>query len=136
MSLAPIQAALDARLQALTGIDIAWQGTAYQPATGRPFLMVRMSGRNRRPMGAGPIAAHIWEGFYQINVMWPAGEGTQPALVQADALVAHFPRALTLTTTAGSRVVIENTTVQPDYDAGDWVSVPVLINWFCNVGDT
>jgi hypothetical protein len=135
MSIAAIEAVLHDRLALLTGIDIAWPDQPYVPTVGRPYLAPTLVARQRRSMGAGPSAAHQWIGTYQVSVYWPAGEGPGAYNAQIDALIAHFPRALTLPTSAGRPVIIEEATPQPKYDAGDWVNAPVVMQWFLNIGD-
>ncbi len=130
--LSTISAALDAYLQSeLTGntLDIAWEGVAYDPQTGRPYLRVSLSGYNRTPQGPGSNTIFLEMGVYSVTVVWPVGEGKAPLLAEADKIRAMFPRNLSLTLSGQAPLVVQATSLGPAFNSGDWLNVPVTVRW-------
>ena len=54
-----------------------------------------------------------------------------PAAQLADALVQHFQRGTSVVLGTGPHLIFENVSAQPAVTAGDWLSVPVVVSWFC-----
>lgn len=128
MSYQLISDAFDARLGAVTQLDVQYEGVAYTPVTGRPYLAARLLAYSRTNAGFGPDSVMTETGSYQISVNWPTGEGRPPAAAVADLLVAAFPRALSLQ--AGTQVIsILYTSAAPTILSGDWMTIPVVISW-------
>ena len=127
--LVQIQTALDDRLNTLPG-DKAWEGVIYYPTIGKPYVSTKIAARQRQVMGIGPNVPQIWYGTYQLVVCHPAMEGVAAAYATADSLLALFPRGLSLTAGA-SAVIVESASVGPTYTMGDWINVPVTVQWFC-----
>ncbi len=127
-----IEAALNGRLAslgtALTG-EIAWEGRGYSPRISVAYTATKTLAR-RVAQGTGPQVTHLWQGNYMLTVNQPNADGKAPLLRRALGLANGFPRRLVLVAGAG-RVVIESYDIQPAYVAGDWVSAPVSIPFFC-----
>jgi hypothetical protein len=134
MSAWGIQEALDdwlsAYQEANPQFELALENTAFTPTKGIMFLASVTSGRNRRPLGVGPNAVTEYSGFYQININGPVDEGVQPLVGAGDALATYFGRGTVLVSSDLTRVVIEISSVQSAIINGDWVTVPVTVQWF------
>jgi len=126
--LAEIQTALDGRLATFGG-EIAWEGVPYFPKVGTPYVASQVAGRGAIQAGVGPNSPRFWTGFYRLLVAYPTGEGLGPAYVMADALMALFPRGLTLTV-GSSTMQVERSFTESAYSAADWINVPVTVQWF------
>ena len=128
MSYQNISDAFDARIGGVTQIDLQYEGVAYTPVTGRPYLSARLLAYTRTNAGFGPDCVMSETGSYQISVNWPSGEGRPAAGAVADQIVAAFPRALALQ--AGAQVVsILYTSAAPSIQSGDWLTIPVVVSW-------
>jgi hypothetical protein len=127
--LADIQKALDGRLALFPG-EKAWEGVPYTPKIGTPYIYSSVSGRVGETIGIGPGVPRFWRGAYQLMVAHPTGEGMVPAYETATSLLDHFPRGLTLVNGEAS-VIIERGHIPQSYRAGDWINVPVIIEWYC-----
>ena len=127
-----IETALNARLAslgtAITG-DIAWEGRGYSPKVAVAYTATKTLAR-RQALGMGPRVSHLWSGNYMLTVTHPTSDGKAPVLRRALAMLNGFPRATVLINGA-ARVVIESGDMQPAFSAGDWISIPVAIPFFC-----
>lgn len=130
-ALLAIQRAFDTRVQALTSEpEVAWEGIAYEVQAGRPYLTTQMAARSRRPMALNAASPFEWRGIFTLVVKHPAAEGLRVAYARAQAVAAHFPRALTLSDGAFRIVVIE-TGLPPAYTTPGWISQPIQVSWYC-----
>lgn len=124
--------ALSLRLQAFTrGGQVVLEGEPYTPIQDRGYISGRMAGYSREPTGFGENCVYRESGFYQVMIHRPVREGPLPAAQLADALVSHFPRGSGVDLGTGRWLKYENVSAQPAIIAGDWLSVPVVIGWFC-----
>lgn len=122
--------AFNARLQTFPGLpDVAWEGEAYEPLAGRPYLSPRLSSYVGTGVGAGTGGTEQHDGTYTITVRRPADEGRAPAGQMAAALKAYFARDKALFTAAGLPVVLMQSTEQPATYYGNWVSIPVVVTF-------
>jgi hypothetical protein len=130
--LSTISAALDSFLQtALSSnpLDIAWEGDAYAPQTGRPYLQIELSAYTRVPGGSGQQVVFIERGTYTISVVWPTGSGKGAALAEGDKIKALFPRALSLALAGQAPLVVQDASLAPAVSDGSWLRVPVSVSW-------
>jgi len=71
-----IQAAFDNRLNTLTGgYDIAWSNIAYEPDAGTTYLRPSFLPTDTVQVGLGSSGLDDTRGVYQIDVVYPAGNG-------------------------------------------------------------
>ncbi|WP_029313213.1 phage tail terminator-like protein [Acidiphilium angustum] len=130
MSYDAVNSALDAYLQNFLNVmDVAWEGTAYTPQAGRPYLSPRLAAYTRTPAGLGEGTLMVETGSYAINVNWPVGQGKAPPSLTASALVAYFNRHVTLTLSTGRTLTIEGSSAMPASEANGWLTVPVMVRW-------
>lgn len=131
LALAAIQRAFDARVQTLASEpEVAWEGIAYEVQGGRRYITTQMAARSRRPMALNAATPHEWRGVFTLVVKHPASEGLRPAYARAEAVAAHFPRALTLSDGV-FRITIQEVGIPPSYSTPGWISQPVQISWQC-----
>lgn len=127
-----ISAALDAYFESqLTGnaLAVAWEDVAFTPQTGTPYLEPTLSAYSRMPAGPGPNTTFLERGTYTVAVVWPAGSGKGAALAEADKVKTWFPRGLSLTLANQAPLIVQYATLGPSVDSGDWIKVPVTVNW-------
>lgn len=130
---AAVAAALLSRCEALEvgspALPIAYPDVAFDPAVDAPdgrYLTVDLF--NNAPFWEGLTSGRIDQGLMQVTVVWPKGEGLA-ARRAAAAVIAHFPKNLTL---PGSGVLVkinrETWQASPILD-DDSTSIPVTISW-------
>lgn len=132
MSYAAVQAALDGIVTAfVAGGDVNTEGTQYQPTAGSPYLSARITAYQRTPLGLGTSTPFEERGFYQVSVNRPATEGIGQAAAVADVVVGLFPRGSSIALPTGNVLTIEYASARQAIPAGDWLTVPVVVSWFC-----
>lgn len=133
MSQTKIRAALEGALATITPkIDAAYQNIAYAPMTGREYQAAYLlpAAPNNSTMGDG---SRQERGIFQVNLMYPPGQGSAAAGARAELIQALFRRGASFTK-SGITVQIEKTPEICDGrdDVDRWM-VPVKIRYFCNL---
>lgn len=133
MSQTKIRAALETALASIVPpISTAYQNFGFTPVTGQPYQDVYLlpAEPNNWAMGDG---SRQERGIFQINLQYPAGEGSAAAGARAELIRSLFRRGASFTKD-GITVQIERTPEIGDgrADNGRWM-VPVRIRWFCNL---
>ena len=133
MSQPTIRAALEAALASLApAIDTAWQNVPYTPVTGRPYQAAYLlpAEPDNHSMGDG---SRQERGIFQVNLMFPPGQGTATAGARAEMIATLFRRGASFTRD-GITVQIERTPEISNGRAADdrWM-VPVKIRYFSNL---
>jgi hypothetical protein len=134
MSIVSIRAALETALAAIsTNIQIAWEnGPTYTPAPEiaylRPYLLPA------RPaditMGKGYRREY---GLYQVNVYYPAQQGSADAAARAELIKTSFPRGATFSN-GGIVVNIGGTPeIMGGTPNGEHYMIPVRIPYWANI---
>ncbi|WP_219117067.1 phage tail terminator-like protein [Janthinobacterium sp. UMAB-56] len=133
MSQLKIRAALEAALASIKpDIDTAWQNAPYKPVTGREYQAAYLlpAAPNNHSMGDG---SRQERGIFQINLMYPSGQGSATAAARAEMIAALFRRGASFTK-GDVTVQIERTPEIADgREDGDRWMVPVKIRYFCNL---
>ena len=133
MTLLTIQAALDAKLESLSGFgDIVTEGMPYTPQRNRPYIYARIASYSESPMGLGPDTPLQIDGTYQMTINRPATEGRAAARQIATILCAVFARRVAIITQDGVSVSLMSASEMPAIDNGDWQSVPVVVRLFAS----
>lgn len=101
---AAVRAAIDTQVQTLTGYGFSFEGVPYTPVVGTPYVAVQIVGLAEMAVAAGEKAAERWDGFLQVTVYRPQGEGTVPIATARDAVRELFKRGTSLTATDGTVV--------------------------------
>jgi hypothetical protein len=113
-------------------VQIAWPEKTFVPTKGQPYLRPEMSARVRTPMGVGADSVRQWTGTYQISVMVPRDTGTRLQNELASAVLMAYRRGLSVVTPQGIWLYITESTVPPAVPFGDWINLPVQIQWFAH----
>jgi len=135
MTEADVWAAFDAAFLDLAGIGNKY--TADQivdPGQQAPYSRATMPALSRTPLGFGADAVIQFSGTYQVLVSCPQGSGRNVCMRMGDVVSAAFPRGRAITFTAldtgtNHTVSVMISHAQPPMTNGDWISVPVLIEW-------
>lgn len=104
----------------------AWEGKAYQPVKGTPYISesVRAISSQVRALGLGGTIAHTVTANFTLH--YPAGKGTNDIEGMAGNVMALFRPGTTLSYDGDSAVVqqAERTAVSQE---PDWINVTVII---------
>ncbi len=118
MNAAAIADALLARCATLAvgspPLPVSYPDVPFSPPADGKYLEV--SDFTNRPAWEGVTTGRVDQGLLQITVVWPKDEGVIKPKAIADAVAAHFPKGLRLTSGA-ARVKVS---------AGPWAASPLL----------
>lgn len=121
-----IQAALDTRLSSLSGgYDVAWPNTNYEPAGNGTFLSPNFIPEETLQVGLGANGKDETNGIYQIDVVYPAGQGRSTI---PDSIADHFKRG-TVMTYNGVSVRVRSVSIEQAITEGAYHFVPVSVNF-------
>ena len=129
MSDSRINAALSARLASFMssapGFPKQYENTAFMPTSGSAYVSESLipSSAGLEGISAGSFSEHV--GIYQVSVFAPKDATKGPRAI-ADAICAHFPKALQLVKD-GITVSIVRSVQAPAFVSGDRWIVPVSI---------
>lgn len=130
-----LRAALRERLLAMTGLpDVAWEGKAYAPVVGKPYIsesMRAVSSLVAAP-GRGGYRAHTVT--FNLMLHYPANKGTVPIETMAGLLLQHFSPGSTVSYQSVS-VVIQNSEKRALLQEPDWIACPVIITMTGHTAD-
>jgi hypothetical protein len=98
------------------------------PEGGQPYARFWFMPSTSAPETTGPVGFDLAEGFVQIDLMYPPGEGAGNALEMADAVAAHFQAGVRLEYDEQD-VIIRGCSVAPPMNDEGWLMLPVTINW-------
>lgn len=129
MSTSEICAALETHLDAMTpALPTAWENASFEPEPGiayqRAFVLLA------RPNDYSIADGFQEIGLFQVNLCWPQGGGRGEVLARANAIRAHFAKAMTLPVGGPPAVKIMRTAeIGSGYLDGDRFVIPVTIRW-------
>lgn len=104
-----------------TSLPIAWPGVNFTPPSSGMWLEVRFFPNEPNNISLSGKQQYI--GFMQVSVFVRPGSGIASAISEAEAVQAHFPKALTLS----SVTVRQKPYISPPIDEGDRIQIPVTI---------
>lgn len=129
--------AFEAKLSALVlspALEIEWPNVGFKPPLderGDPAPYLRASHLPGEPnqitLGSTGQNRHV--GVFQVDVMWPEGEGIVAPGRIADAIVAHFKRGTDMTSGAALVRVIKPPSRAPAISVPPRVQIPVSIRY-------
>jgi len=123
---ANVRAAVRQRLVGLAGLpaERAWEGLAFEPTRGTPFLAeaMRPIGSEVRGMGASGALAHTIAA--SLSLVYPSGQGTLAIEQAASALMDGFRPGVTVVYGGQSAIVtkVERSPLRPE---PDWIQTTV-----------
>ncbi|CAB4180571.1 Protein of unknown function DUF4128 [uncultured Caudovirales phage] len=105
----------------------AWEGFAYAPVRGQPYLSESMRAITSqvRALGDGGTIAHVLAGIAVLY--YPAGRGTLALERMAGAIMKHLKPGTSLTYGTSTSVVTEASR-SPLLQEPDWISCPVIVS--------
>jgi hypothetical protein len=134
MSIIAIRAALETALDALSpALDTAWENLAFEPTADVPYQ--RASLLFALPDDQEISGRHLEQGFLQVDLCYPPGEGSGAAAARAALLKSTFRKGVCLTA-SGVTVLVAQTPQILTYaiDAERYV-LPVRISFRAQVPD-
>ena len=122
-----IQAALDNRLNTFAGgYDIAWPNINYEPAGNATFLTPNFIPEETQQVGLGTNGKDETNGIYQIDVVYPAGQGRSSV---PDSVADHFKRGTVMSYNDVS-VRVRSVSIAQAITEGAYHFVPISVNFY------
>ncbi len=122
-----ISNALDSRLSLLVGIpDVAWPNVEYSPSESVGYLRVTNLPNTTVTSDQGFVERH--GGIYQVDVVYPTGNGRSAAETLADSVADHFSSSRSLSS-GGDTITIRAVSRGTGQQDGAWYLVPVFIEY-------
>lgn len=124
---ANVRAAFRQKLLTQSGLPAqAWEGKAYQPVKGTPYVSesVRAISSEVRALGLGGTIAHTVT--CNLTFHYPAGRGTKDAETMVGNVMALFRPGTTLVY-GGNSAIVQQTERTAISQEPDWLSVTVII---------
>lgn len=123
-----IHTALDTRLNTLTGgTPIAWENTAYVPIRGTAYLRPTLLMSPSSLMDLDTLQMN--QGFYQVDLFYPLGDGAGVLLSKADDIYDHFKGALKLTSGSVNVYIKEISRTAPAEIDNAWYMASIEVHW-------
>lgn len=114
-------------------VDIAYKGVPFTPTSGKPYLYGWHDPNTVVNYGVANDGPTQMLGHLQVDVCVPSGRGDIAPSDLAGAVVAHFPKGLTLWDGELSVKVYERPSVEGSDDDGVWTRYPVTIKYTASV---
>ncbi len=111
--------------------QIAWPNVPFTPVIGSPYLAVNDFPTDTITRTVANDGTAIYEGFLQVSVFWPVGQGLIGVKELAGHVAAYFKRGTAIQRNGVGPVVrIERAPViaAPIIEPA-WVQVPVTVYW-------
>lgn len=124
-----INEALHAKLLTYQSVNIAWPNVHYEVKLGVGYLAPRISARNSVGVGEGIDGVVLHQGFYDIAIYEPIGDGVSYILAKADVIADLFKKGTSLVHGAVT-VICEVPTITPEQPMNGWIQVVVRVPWF------
>ncbi|NAZ37149.1 phage tail terminator-like protein [Rubellimicrobium sp. CFH 75288] len=123
-----LRAAVRARILGTPGLPpvVSWEGIAFTPATGTPWLRERLAPIASQVLGLGVGGTIVHRVVANLTLFYPSGRGTVEIETAAGLLLAAFAPSTSLVhgTTAARVAQAERAPLQHE---PSWVSCPVAI---------
>lgn len=129
MSIVAIETALEERLQTLaTPPPVAWEDMAFEPTSGQGYLRVHHLHDHPRDLFIEGGPAEL-PGIFQVDGVWPAGQGKVEAKLVAERVAALFAPVQSLD--AGNHCIerAQTPAIAGGMPDEGWYTVPVSIMW-------
>lgn len=116
------------------GVDVAFENVPYSPTNGRPYQMVSfMPAQTEDP--CKDAGYRRLSGVVQVLLCYPLKAGSQPALTRAAALVAAFPRGLSLSKDNVTLKLLRSSYVGRGRAGAAFYELPVTVPYVAEVFD-
>lgn len=128
-----IRTALEGRLNTWAAaqtpaVPVAFENIAYTPTNGARYIRVRMvPAETANPTMATDHRRLI--GLMQVDIVVPIGNGMGAAETLAEAIVAQFPRGLSLIQSGKKIHIDQSPSIGPALVENGWSFVPVSVRY-------
>lgn len=136
MSAVAIRAALEVALAAMSPtLATAWENADFDPAPGTPYQQVSLllAEPVNAEMGANANAYYTEQGFLQIDLKYPLGEGPAAATTRAQLLRSTFYRGASFTASGVTAHIERTPEILPGRFEDERYVVPVRIRFYAHV---
>lgn len=110
------------------GIDIAFEAFKYNRSTNPHIRTSFIPSEAPTTKRLGPGDKEQLDGIFQLDVFYPAGGGSGPALRKADEVMGHFKRGQRLEG-QGLLVWLREVKRRRGVTESDWYHIPILVTW-------
>lgn len=129
MSIVAIETALEERLLTLSNSPpVAWEDLAFEPTTGQGYLRVHHLHNHPRDLYLEGGPAEL-PGIFQVDVVWPAGQGKVEAKQMAEKVAALFAPVQALDAGNHRIELAQTPAIAGGMPDEGWYMVPISINW-------
>ncbi|MFD2235944.1 DUF4128 domain-containing protein [Aureimonas populi] len=128
---ASIHTALEQHLRAFAeprGLRVARQGYDFTPPDGEYLRSSFMPNRTTNPWTAFSDPS-VFQGIFQITVVWPAGGGVDPALTLAADIANHFGRGTRIPAADPPMTIEERPSIASPLQDASSLEVPISIRY-------
>jgi len=128
MSLAAIRQALETAIDNALSIDLAFENVPYTPVPGTPYGVVYLLAAEPDNPEIGGLTTD--QGFMQVTLCYPLGEGPAAAMTAAETIRTAFPRGASFTASGVTTTITKTPEIGPATTEADCYSVPVRVRFF------
>lgn len=133
MSLLTVKELLETRLNANAGgVAVAFENVRFTPINGAPYQFATLLPADTEDPTMGDGYKRL-RGVFQVMLFYPLAAGTQPALTRAQALVAAFPRGLSMQGGAVTVKLLRSPTIGQGRASAAFYELPVTIPYVAEV---
>ena len=133
MSQDDIRNALRKHLYALdNNFPTAYENVKYEPTANTPYQSISTNPLTPDNPTFGDDF-HRENGFFQVILCYPTGQGTASIASKAELIKTHFKRTTTLIENDTEVVVDRTPYIGSGYVAGDRYCVPIRISYYANI---
>lgn len=125
--LTDIRAFFASKLVSYQSTDVAWENVPFDPAT-PSYLRFAFTQSDVNQAEYGTYGRDKRQGFVQITVLEPKGNGVGTALTKAEAIASVFHRGLSGVTN-GTPVEVYKTVVGPVIGTDIHIAIPITVYW-------
>jgi hypothetical protein len=132
-----IQAAIENSLVSIPGLPfIQFENVKYEPATGTPFLTVKMFPIDRRITALGWTGTapeeQLYRGFYQVEINAPENEGIAYTNQISNLILDKFVSG-SFHNKDSVWVTIKQSEKMRSYTESPWFRTPINLHWYTHI---
>ena len=136
MSAVAVRSALQEALVDITPtIGFAWENVKYSPVPGTPYarVTVLLAEPANAEVGAGARTYYTEQGFMQVDLRYPLGNGPTAALTRAEAIRSTFYRGASFTASGVTAHIERTPEIMPGRVEDDRFVIPVRSRFYAHI---
>lgn len=136
MSAGAVRNALQAALSAMSpAIAYAWENVDYNPIPGTPYarVAVLLAEPANAEVGAGARTYYTEQGFMQVDLRYPLGNGPKAATDRAELIRSTFYRGASFTASGVTAHIERTPEIMPGRVEDDRFVIPVRIRFYAHI---